>query len=46
MHYINMADISRKTYERNGMDTVVDNDEILQLNERHIEERLGHENVQ
>ena len=33
-----MADISRKKYERNGLEIVVDNDEILPLNKKHIEE--------
>ena len=32
-----MADISREKYERNGIDTIVDNDGILWLNERLIE---------
>ena len=41
-----MVDISRKTYERNGIETIVDNDGILWLNEKHIEERLGHKNLQ
>ena len=33
-----MVDISRETYERNGIETIVDNDGILWLNEKHIEE--------
>ena len=37
-----MVDISRETYERNGIETIVDNDGILWLNEQHIEEVLGH----
>ena len=32
MHYINMVNISKKVYERNGMETIVDNDGILWLN--------------
>ena len=39
-----MVDINRKTYERNGIVTIVDNDGKLYLNEKHIEERLGHKN--
>ena len=35
-----MVDISRKSYERNGIETIIDNDEILWLNEKHIEEEL------
>ena len=31
-----MVDISRKMYERNGIETIVDNDGILWLNEKHI----------
>ena len=32
-----MVDINRKTYERNGIETIVDNDGISWLNEKHIE---------
>ena len=45
MHYINMVDRSRKTYERNGIEAVVDNDGILWLNKKHIEEQLDHEHL-
>ena len=41
-----MVDIIRKTYERNGIEILVDNDEILWLNEKHIEEGLDHKNLQ
>ena len=41
-----MADISRKTYEKNCIDTIVGNDGILQLNEKHIEEELDHKQLQ
>ena len=41
-----MVDISRKSYERNGIETIIDNDEILWLNEKHIEEELDHKNLQ
>ena len=37
-----MVDISRKMYERNGIETIVDNDGILWLNEKHIKEGLDH----
>ena len=40
-----MFDISRETYERNGIETIADNDRILWLNEKHIEEGLDHENL-
>ena len=39
-----MADISKKTYEINGIETIVDNDGILWLNEKHIEAGLDHKN--
>ena len=35
-----MVDISRKTYERNAVETIVDNDGIFQLKEKRIEEGL------
>ena len=41
MHYIKMVDISRKTYERNGVEAIVDNDVILWFNEKYVEEELG-----
>ena len=41
-----MVDISRKTYEGSGIETTADNYEILWLNEKHIEEGLGHKNLQ
>ena len=34
IHYTKMVDISRKTYERRGIETIVDNDGILWLNEK------------
>ena len=37
-----MVDVSRRAYERNGIKAIVDNDEILWLNDRHIEEGLDH----
>ena len=35
VRYINMLVISRKTYEKNGVQTIVDNDRILWLNGKH-----------
>ena len=35
----------QKTYERNSVKTMVDNDEILWLNKKHIEEGLDHINL-
>ena len=33
---MDMVDISRDTYERNGAETVIDNDRILWLNEKQL----------
>ena len=33
-----MVDVSRKACEKNGIETIVDSDGILRLNEKHIEE--------
>ena len=35
-----MADIFRKTYKRNDIETTADNDGTLGLNEKHIEDEL------
>ena len=40
-----MFNHSRKTYERNDIETIVDNDGILWLNEKHIEEGLDPKNL-
>ena len=37
-----MENISRKTYARNDVGTMVDNNGILRLNEKHIEEILDY----
>ena len=37
---MNMVDIIRKTYERNGIETIIHNDGITWLNENHVEEGL------
>ena len=41
-----MVDIGRKLYERNGRKTIVDNDGILWLKEKYIEEGLDYKNLQ
>ena len=41
-----MVDISRKTYERNGLETIVDSNGVLWLNEEHIGEGLDHKKLQ
>ena len=43
INYIKIVDISKKMYERNGIEKV-DNNEILWLNEKHIE-GLHHKNL-
>ena len=40
-----MADISRKLYEKNDIETTVDNDRILWLNEKYIQQELGHKTI-
>ena len=41
-----MVDISRKTYERNGVQIILHSDGILWLNEKRVEEELDHKNLQ
>ena len=41
-----MVDINRKTYERNGIETIMDNDQILWLNKKYIEEVLDHKSLE
>ena len=41
-----MVDIARKTYEKNRVETLVDNDGTLLLNEKEIEEGLDHKTLQ
>ena len=40
-----MVNISRERYERNGVETIVDSNAILLLNERLISDRLDHKNL-
>ena len=40
-----MLDISREWYKRNGVETIVDSNGILWLNERYIEDGLAHKNL-
>ena len=40
-----MVNISRERYERNDIETIVDNDGILWLNEEHILDGLDHKNL-
>ena len=41
-----MVNISRKTFQRKGKEKIVDNDGILWLNEKHLEEGLDHKKFQ
>ena len=43
-HIYNIFDISRETYNRNGVETIVDSDETIWLNGKHIKERWDHKN--
>ena len=40
-----MEDISRKTYARNDVGTMVDNNGILRLNGKHIQEILDYKSL-
>ena len=40
-----MVEISREMYERNSVETIVDTDGTLCLNEKHIEEGLDRKNL-
>ena len=39
-----MVDIGKETYENNNIEVIVDYIGTLRLNEKHIEEKLGHKN--
>ena len=39
-----MVDISKKAFEKNDIEVIVDGTGTLWLNEKHIEETLGHKN--
>ena len=40
-----MVDIGKETYENNDIEVIVDGIGTLWLNEKHIEEKLGHKNL-
>ena len=40
-----MVGISRKTYQKNAVETVLDSDGIFLLNEKHTKEGLSHKNL-
>ena len=37
--------LTKKTYENNGIEVIVDGIDMLCSNEKHIEEKLGHKNL-
>ena len=40
-----MVDISKKTYENNDIEVIVDGISTLWLNEKNVEEKLSHKNL-
>ena len=40
-----MANITRETYEANGIEVIADKLDKLWLNKRHVEKKLGHKNL-
>ena len=38
--------ITKETWENNGIEVIVDSVNTLWLNEKHLEEQLGHKNLQ
>ena len=40
-----MVDISKETYKKNDIEVIVDGIGMLWLNEKHVEEKLGHKNL-
>ena len=40
-----MVNITKQTYENNGMETMTDRFGKLWLNEKHVEQQLGHKNL-
>ena len=40
-----MVNINKETYENNGIELIIDDISTLWLNEKQIEEKLGHKNL-
>ena len=40
-----MINITKKTFENNGIEVIVDSVNALQVNEKNTEEKLGHKNL-
>ena len=45
VYIYNMVDSDKETYENNDIEVIVDGIGTLWLNEKHIEEKLGHKNL-
>ena len=41
-----MLNITKETYENNGKEIITDKLGELRLNERHVQQQLGHKNLQ
>ena len=41
-----MVNITKEMYEINGIEVITDNVNTLWLNEKHVEQQLGHKNLQ
>ena len=40
-----MVNITKEMYENNGIEVITDNLNTLRLNEKHVEQQLGHKNL-
>ena len=40
-----MSDITKEAFENNSIEVIIDSVNTLWLNEKHIEEKLGHKNL-
>ena len=40
-----MVNITKKTYENNGIEVITDNLNTLRLNEMHVQQQLGHKQL-
>ena len=41
-----MVNITKETYENNGIEVITDNLDTLWLNEIHVQQQLGHKHLQ
>ena len=40
-----MVNINKETYEDDDIEAIIDGNKTLWLNDKHIEEKLGHKNI-